>query len=93
MDLGTPLTLLDKLSAAVGAVIADNADFSGQFSVNICECTAPLKLGVSVWWENSFNGELLVTMGAQHRCLEAERDHSCAVPQQPSHVCVFARLS
>ena len=56
VDLGTPLTLLDKLSAAVGAVITDNADFSGQFSVNICECTAPLKLGISVWWENSFNG-------------------------------------
>ena len=56
VDLGTPLTLLDKLSAAVGAVITDNPDFSGQFSVGICECTAPLKLGISVWWENSFNG-------------------------------------
>lgn len=58
MDLGTPLTLLDKLKEAVGAYIADNADFSGQYSVNIGEVTAPLKLGVSVWWENSFNGEL-----------------------------------
>ena len=56
VDLGTDLGLVDKINTVVGAFIADNADFSGSYSVNVCECTAPLKLGISVWWENSFNG-------------------------------------
>jgi hypothetical protein len=77
VDLGTDLGLVDKINTVVGAFIADNADFSGSYSVSVCECTAPLKLGISVWWENSFNGapEKPGRLDAGDHAFLALRDH------------------
>ncbi len=31
-------------------------EFTGSHSVSCKDCPAPLKMTISVWWENSFNG-------------------------------------
>ena len=58
VDIGTPLDLLGLLKAAILTHVESASDFTGQFAVSYADCQAPLKLVISIWYENSFNGEL-----------------------------------
>jgi hypothetical protein len=51
-------------------------DFTGSCAVNCKDTPAPLKMALSIWWENSFNGAWLAPVQAQRIC-SAYDDRVC----------------
>jgi hypothetical protein len=56
-------------------------DFTGSCAVNCKDTPAPLKMALSIWWENSFNGACL-SPRSRHRVSDLEETTACCLAQK-----------